>query len=62
MIDWNEERDYILSIRPSAVGDTFNNDFECFQRYCRMQANSAYKVEEYTIGLAIIHHANIEEV
>jgi hypothetical protein len=52
----NRELNYILSIDPADPGDNFNNDTECFARYCVMQSNHAINSSKHVVGLQIARH------
>tara|TARA_R100000789_G_scaffold54551_1_gene53383 strand:+ start:288 stop:497 length:210 start_codon:yes stop_codon:yes gene_type:complete len=52
----NRELNYILSIDPANPGDNFNNDTECFARYCVMQSNKAINSSKHVVGAAIARH------
>ena len=48
------EYDYIVSIDYRNPGASFNNDTQCFKRYCTMQADTAIKEGCTTIGQDIL--------
>ena len=52
----NKERKYIESINPQHPGDTFNNDPNCFKRYCKMQADAIEKAKYLWFADCIRRH------
>jgi len=57
--EWENELIYINSIDPVTPGNAFNDDRECFGRYCDMQAHAAIKDGERNICEKILSRRDI---
>jgi len=56
---FESELTYLKTINPKKPGDDFNNNPDCFARYCDMQAKQCFKIGAHLTGEEIIQIRDI---